>query len=191
MKQRREKPLSETNPYFRDPKLRDKMILVSAASSAAIEGKHADVQMQVVRRKGLLNYLCKKSHNADPKEDINESILGQPLQNVKYRGGGLVLHGERCSLASWLVRTHLSPNRVPAHPSTVPQALRQQRHDFHHDEPNNLQHDAPHVRRDVPNTNRASWVQQVFLTQLRQQGLTGGKQESLPTTSRSEQIPQR
>ena len=32
---RREKPLSETNPYFRDPKLRDKMILVSAASSAA------------------------------------------------------------------------------------------------------------------------------------------------------------
>ncbi len=35
---RREKPLSETNPYFRDPKLRDKMILVSAASSAAIEG---------------------------------------------------------------------------------------------------------------------------------------------------------
>ena len=35
---RREKPLSETNPYMRDPKLRDKMILVSAASSAAIEG---------------------------------------------------------------------------------------------------------------------------------------------------------
>ena len=34
----KEKPLSETNPYFRDPKLRDKMILVSAASSAAIEG---------------------------------------------------------------------------------------------------------------------------------------------------------
>ena len=30
-----EKPLSETNPYLRDPKLRDKMILVSAASSAA------------------------------------------------------------------------------------------------------------------------------------------------------------
>ena len=28
---RREKPLSETNPYFRDPKLRDKMILVAAA----------------------------------------------------------------------------------------------------------------------------------------------------------------
>ena len=28
-----EKPLSETNPYFRDPKLRDKMILVTAASS--------------------------------------------------------------------------------------------------------------------------------------------------------------
>ena len=35
---RREKPLSETNPYMRDPKLRDKMILVSAASSSAIEG---------------------------------------------------------------------------------------------------------------------------------------------------------
>ena len=34
----KEKPLSETNPYWRDPKLRDKMILVSAASSAAIEG---------------------------------------------------------------------------------------------------------------------------------------------------------
>ena len=34
----KEKSLSETNPYFRDPKLRDKMILVSAASSAAIEG---------------------------------------------------------------------------------------------------------------------------------------------------------
>ncbi|GEM_PF-3637762 len=31
----KEKPLSETNPYFRDPKLRDKMILVTAASSAA------------------------------------------------------------------------------------------------------------------------------------------------------------
>lgn len=28
---RREKPLSETNPYFRDPKLRDKMIVVAAA----------------------------------------------------------------------------------------------------------------------------------------------------------------
>jgi len=38
---RREKPLSETNPYFRDPKVRDKMILVSAASSAAIEGIRA------------------------------------------------------------------------------------------------------------------------------------------------------
>ena len=35
---RREKPLSETNPYMRDPKLRDKMILVAAASSSAIEG---------------------------------------------------------------------------------------------------------------------------------------------------------
>ena len=35
---RREKPLSETNPYMRDPKLRDKMIVVSAASSSAIEG---------------------------------------------------------------------------------------------------------------------------------------------------------
>jgi len=35
---RKEKPLSETNPYFRDPKLRKKMILISAASSAAIEG---------------------------------------------------------------------------------------------------------------------------------------------------------
>ncbi|MBI3321821.1 MAG: hypothetical protein HYZ91_06105 [Candidatus Omnitrophica bacterium] len=35
---RREKPLSETNPYFRDPKLRDKMIVVAAASSSAIEG---------------------------------------------------------------------------------------------------------------------------------------------------------
>lgn len=34
----KEKPLSETNPYFRDPKLRKKMILISAASSAAIEG---------------------------------------------------------------------------------------------------------------------------------------------------------
>ena len=32
---RREKPLSETNPYLRDPKLRDKMIVVAAASSAA------------------------------------------------------------------------------------------------------------------------------------------------------------
>jgi hypothetical protein len=37
---RREKPLSETNPYFRDRKLRDKMILVSAAAAAAIEGIH-------------------------------------------------------------------------------------------------------------------------------------------------------
>ncbi len=35
---RREKPLSETNPYLRDPKLRDKMIVVAAATSAAIEG---------------------------------------------------------------------------------------------------------------------------------------------------------
>ena len=35
---RKEKPLSETNPYFRDPKLRKKMILISAASSGAIEG---------------------------------------------------------------------------------------------------------------------------------------------------------
>ena len=33
-----EKPLSETNSYFRDPKLRDKMMLVTAASSSAIEG---------------------------------------------------------------------------------------------------------------------------------------------------------
>jgi hypothetical protein len=32
---RREKPLSETNPYLRDPKLRDKMIVVAVASSAA------------------------------------------------------------------------------------------------------------------------------------------------------------
>ena len=31
----KEKPLSETNPYMRDPKLRDKMILMSAASSVA------------------------------------------------------------------------------------------------------------------------------------------------------------
>ena len=34
---RKEQPLSETNPYLRDPKLRKKMILVSAASSSAIE----------------------------------------------------------------------------------------------------------------------------------------------------------
>ena len=34
----KERPLSETNPYMRDPKLRDKMIVVAAASSAAIEG---------------------------------------------------------------------------------------------------------------------------------------------------------
>lgn len=30
---RREKPLSETNPYLRDPKLRKKMMLVAAAKS--------------------------------------------------------------------------------------------------------------------------------------------------------------
>lgn len=43
MRKRREKPLSETNPYFRDPKLRKKMILVTAASSAAqaIEAKRS------------------------------------------------------------------------------------------------------------------------------------------------------
>ena len=35
---RGEKPLSETNPYLRDPKLRKKMIVVAAATSAAIEG---------------------------------------------------------------------------------------------------------------------------------------------------------
>ena len=35
---RGEKPLRETNPYFRDQKLRKKMMLVSAASSSAIEG---------------------------------------------------------------------------------------------------------------------------------------------------------
>lgn len=34
----KEKPLSETNPYWRDPKVRKKMILVTAASSSAIEG---------------------------------------------------------------------------------------------------------------------------------------------------------
>ena len=34
----KEKPLSETNPYFRDPKLRDKMIVVAAQTSSAIEG---------------------------------------------------------------------------------------------------------------------------------------------------------
>jgi hypothetical protein len=34
----RDKPLSETNPYLRDPKLRKKMIVVAAATSAAIEG---------------------------------------------------------------------------------------------------------------------------------------------------------
>ena len=38
MRKGREKPLSETNPYWRDPKLRKKMILVAAASSSAIEG---------------------------------------------------------------------------------------------------------------------------------------------------------
>ena len=46
----KEKPLSETNPYFRDPKLRKKMILISAASSAAIEGIRAP---QKVIAKGL------------------------------------------------------------------------------------------------------------------------------------------
>ena len=30
-----DKPLSETNPYFRDPKLRKKTIVVAAASSVA------------------------------------------------------------------------------------------------------------------------------------------------------------
>lgn len=34
----RDKPLSETNPYLRDPKLRGKLILVAAATSSAIEG---------------------------------------------------------------------------------------------------------------------------------------------------------
>ena len=32
----REKPLSETNLYMRDPKLRDKMIMVAAASQAPL-----------------------------------------------------------------------------------------------------------------------------------------------------------
>ena len=35
---RGEKPLSETNPYLQDPKLRKEMIVVAAATSAAIEG---------------------------------------------------------------------------------------------------------------------------------------------------------
>ena len=38
MRKRGEKPLSETNPYMKDPKLRKKMIVVAAATSAAIEG---------------------------------------------------------------------------------------------------------------------------------------------------------
>ncbi len=50
MRKRREKPLSETNPYFRDPKLRRKMMLVTAASSSAIEGIHVP---QKVIAKGL------------------------------------------------------------------------------------------------------------------------------------------
>lgn len=33
--------LSETNPYLRDPVLRKRLLLQSAASSSAIEGIHA------------------------------------------------------------------------------------------------------------------------------------------------------
>ncbi len=47
---RREESLSETNPYMRDPKLRDKMILVTAASSSAIEGIRVSLK---VLAKGL------------------------------------------------------------------------------------------------------------------------------------------
>ena len=47
---RNEKPLSETNPYMKDPKLRDKMIVVAAASSSAIEGVRVP---QKVIAKGL------------------------------------------------------------------------------------------------------------------------------------------
>ena len=38
MRKRDEKPLSETNPYLRDPKLRKNLIVVAAATSSAIEG---------------------------------------------------------------------------------------------------------------------------------------------------------
>ena len=45
-----DKPLSETNPFWWDPKLRKKMILVTAASSSAIEGIRVS---QKVLAKGL------------------------------------------------------------------------------------------------------------------------------------------
>ena len=46
----REKPLSETNPYFQDPKERDRLILIAASSSSAIEGIHVPLK---VLAKGL------------------------------------------------------------------------------------------------------------------------------------------
>ena len=47
---RKEQPLSETNPYLRDPKLRKKTISVAAVASAAIEGIRVP---QKVLAKGL------------------------------------------------------------------------------------------------------------------------------------------
>ncbi len=42
---RNEKPLSETNPYFQDPKERDRRILIAASSSSAIEGIHVPLKV--------------------------------------------------------------------------------------------------------------------------------------------------
>ena len=39
-----EKPLTETNPYLRDPEERKQLVLVAASSSSAIEGIHVPLK---------------------------------------------------------------------------------------------------------------------------------------------------
>ena len=40
-----EKPLSETNPYLQDPKEREKLIVIAASTSSAIEGIHVPLKI--------------------------------------------------------------------------------------------------------------------------------------------------
>ncbi len=50
------KPLSQTNPYLRDPKTREKFIDISVKTSSAVEGIYVDLTSKSSKKSSSKNH---------------------------------------------------------------------------------------------------------------------------------------
>jgi len=85
----KKKPLIETNPYLKDLRIREEMLIISVDSSTAIEGVHIKRRTKKPQReKEMCKACCDICGNsyADTREELkeHEAMCGKPKADSRH-----------------------------------------------------------------------------------------------------------